>query len=110
MQPMFFSIIRILVISCCHFHVKGSGDPHENKSSNSVASVTINVAIMANTGNRMKRVAKAFEANSLYECIDYASAAQATGTFKGCGERTLHRLIDVQKSVDPRGVFKSKGL
>jgi hypothetical protein len=64
----------------------------------------------ANVVYHMEQAAKALKVGHPYKYINYASAAQASGIFKGYGKKSLRRLINVQKSVDPEGIFTSKGL
>ncbi|KAJ4286544.1 hypothetical protein N0V90_013244 [Kalmusia sp. IMI 367209] len=64
----------------------------------------------ANVANRMEKAAKALEVHHPYKYINYASATQAPGIYEGYGGKNLRRLINVQKAVDPRGIFTSQGL
>ncbi|EAW22250.1 FAD-binding oxidoreductase [Aspergillus fischeri NRRL 181] len=59
---------------------------------------------------RIEAVAKELKVADRYLYINYASAAQADKVFAGYGEKNWQRLRDIQRSVDPRGIFTSKGL
>ena len=45
-----------------------------------------------------------------YMYVGYARSGQDAEVFAGYGEKNLKRLTEIQKSVDPRGVFTSTGL
>lgn len=64
----------------------------------------------ANAIRRIESAAQDLGVANRYKYINYASAQQAREVFPGYGEANLQRLKDVQKAVDPRGIFTSKGL
>lgn len=64
----------------------------------------------ANTIKRVESAAQNLGVANRYMYINYASAEQADAVFAGYGEANLQRLREIQKSVDPRGIFTSKGL
>ncbi|KAK4868055.1 hypothetical protein LT330_007253 [Penicillium expansum] len=71
------------------------------------------VAVNTMTANAIRRIESAAQdlgVANRYKYINYASAQQAREVFPGYGEANLQRLKDVQKAVDPRGIFTSKGL
>ncbi|KAJ5375412.1 FAD linked oxidase N-terminal [Penicillium concentricum] len=71
------------------------------------------VAVNWMTKNAVRRIALAahkLDVANRYIYINYASADQASRVFSGYGEENLQRLKDIQKAVDPRGIFTSKGL
>jgi FAD/FMN-containing dehydrogenase len=63
-----------------------------------------------NTIERLNATANNLGVASRYKYINYASAAQASTVFSGYGDENLQRLRRIQKAVDPRGIFTSKGL
>lgn len=70
-------------------------------------------AVNSMTENIVRRVNSAAEklgVASRYRYINYASAAQTDEIFPGYGEQNMQRLKQIQKAVDPKGVFTSKGL
>lgn len=64
----------------------------------------------ANIIERLNATANNLGVASRYKYINYASAAQAGTVFPGYGDENLRRLREIQKAVDPRGIFTSKGL
>lgn len=64
----------------------------------------------ANIIERLNATANDLGVASRYKYINYASAAQADSVFAGYGDENLQRLRRIQKAVDPRGIFTSKGL
>ncbi|KAH1324560.1 hypothetical protein KXW35_002590 [Aspergillus fumigatus] len=58
--------------------------------------------------SRIEAVAKELKVADRYLYINYASAAQADKVFAGYGEKSRRRLRDIQRSVDPRGIFISR--
>ncbi|KAJ5504756.1 FAD linked oxidase N-terminal [Penicillium fimorum] len=71
------------------------------------------VAVNRMTANAVDRIALAADKLGVanrYMYINYASAEQASQVFSSYGEDNFQRLKDIQKVVDPRGIFTSKGL
>ncbi|OQE43445.1 hypothetical protein PENCOP_c003G00013 [Penicillium coprophilum] len=71
------------------------------------------MAINGMTTNAVRRIelaAHELGVTNRYMYINYASAEQASRVFSGYGAENLQRLKNIQKAVDPRGVFTSKGL
>lgn len=66
--------------------------------------------MMNNILRRIKTVAQDLGVAHRYLYINYAQAGQAEEVFAGYGENNAQRLRDIQSSVDPNGVFTSKGL
>ncbi|KAJ5972724.1 FAD linked oxidase N-terminal [Penicillium vulpinum] len=62
------------------------------------------------TIRRIKLAAQNMGVANRYMYINYASAEQASEVFSGYGTDNFQRLKDIQKSVDPRGIFTSQGL
>ncbi|KAE8150283.1 FAD binding domain protein [Aspergillus avenaceus] len=63
-----------------------------------------------NTIQRVKEAAASLGVANPFLYINYASAAQAPEVFAGYGEKNVQRLQEIQRAVDPRGVFTSQGL
>ncbi|KAJ5578450.1 FAD-binding domain-containing protein [Penicillium hispanicum] len=64
----------------------------------------------ANTIARVNATAQDLGVANRYKYMNYASAAQASTIFAGYGAVNVQRLQGIQKTVDPRGIFTSKGL
>jgi hypothetical protein len=64
----------------------------------------------ANIIARVNVTAQDLGVASRYKYMNYASAAQTDSVFAGYGAENVQRLKSIQKSVDPRGIFTSKGL
>lgn len=64
----------------------------------------------SNVVHRVEAAAKNLGVENRYLYINYASAAQADAVFAGYGDRNVQRLQEVQRTVDPHGIFASKGL
>lgn len=64
----------------------------------------------ANTIRRIESVAQDLGVANRYKYINYASAQKASEVFPGYGEENFQRLKEIQRAVDPRGIFTSKGL
>ncbi|KAJ5822832.1 FAD linked oxidase N-terminal [Penicillium robsamsonii] len=77
--------------------------------SNASDDVTVN-RMTANAVDRITLTADKLGVANRYTYMNYASAEQASQVFSGYGEYNLQRLKDIQKAVDPRGIFTSKGL
>ncbi|KAF9641043.1 FAD linked oxidase [Lasiodiplodia theobromae] len=67
-------------------------------------------AMTVNTVNRIQEAAEALGVSHPYLYVNYAMADQAEAVFAGYGADNLQRLKQIQKSVDPQGVFTSQGL
>ncbi|KAL4816662.1 FAD binding domain protein [Aspergillus spinulosporus] len=67
-------------------------------------------AMTENTIARIREAAERLGVANRYLYINYASAQQADGVFAGYGEENVQRLKAIQRAVDPRGVYTSKGL
>ncbi|KAL2826687.1 hypothetical protein BDW59DRAFT_160879 [Aspergillus cavernicola] len=70
-------------------------------------------AVNGMTDNTVRRVEEAAQAAGVanrYLYINYASAEQGDRVFAGYGEENVERLKAIQRAVDPRGIFTSKGL
>ncbi|KAJ5173913.1 FAD linked oxidase N-terminal [Penicillium coprophilum] len=63
-----------------------------------------------NAARRIDLAAHKLGVANRYMYINYASAEQASRVFSGYGAENLQRLKNIQKAVDPREVFTSKGL
>ncbi|OGM51271.1 FAD binding domain protein [Aspergillus bombycis] len=63
-----------------------------------------------NTIRRIREAAETLDVAHPFLYVNYASAAQASEVFTGYGEENVQRLRDIQRAVDPRGVFTSRGL
>lgn len=63
-----------------------------------------------NAIRRIELAAQNLGVANRYKYINYASAQQAREVFSSYGEDNLQRLKEIQKAVDPRGIFTSKGL
>ncbi|KAF1982800.1 hypothetical protein K402DRAFT_186026 [Aulographum hederae CBS 113979] len=63
-----------------------------------------------NVINRVSAAAKAKGVYHPFKYINYASHAQAPSIYEGYGEENVRRLVEIQKKVDPEGIFTSKGL
>lgn len=59
---------------------------------------------------RLNATAENLGVANRYKYINYASAVQTNTIFSGYGDESVERLIGIQKAVDPRGIFTSKGL
>jgi FAD/FMN-containing dehydrogenase len=64
----------------------------------------------ANTIRRLEAAAKDLDVANRYLYVNYASAAQEDAVFAGYGEKNVRKLKDIQRAVDPHGIFTSKGL
>ncbi|KAJ5094731.1 FAD-binding domain-containing protein [Penicillium angulare] len=64
----------------------------------------------ANVVKRLNATANDLGVANRYKYINYASAAQTSAIFPGYGNKNVERLVSIQKAVDPRGIFTSKGL
>lgn len=64
----------------------------------------------ANVVERLNATAQDLGVANRYKYINYASAAQTDSIFPGYGDENVDRLKSIQKAVDPRGIFTSKGL
>ncbi|ODM23738.1 hypothetical protein SI65_01327 [Aspergillus cristatus] len=64
----------------------------------------------SNIIHRVEAAAKDLGVANRYLYINYASSPQADAVFAGYGEKNVQRLKEVQRAVDPRGIFASKGL
>lgn len=74
---------------------------------------TDDAAVNTMTANAIRRIESAAQELGVanrYKYINYASAQQASEVFPGYGEENFQRLKEIQKAVDPRGIFTSKGL
>lgn len=87
--------IKVILISTGWANAEGD-DP--------VGTMTTNVA------NRVKAAARELGVSHSYMYAGYARAGQDEEIFAGYGEKNLRRLREVQKSVDPEGIFTSRGL
>lgn len=63
-----------------------------------------------NVVDRVKAAAVELGVSHPYLYVGYARAGQERDVFAGYGEENLQRLKEVQKSLDPSGVFTSHGL
>ncbi|KAJ9483325.1 hypothetical protein VN97_g10083 [Penicillium thymicola] len=63
-----------------------------------------------NTARRVNAAAEKLGVADRYRYINYASKAQADEVFPGYGKTNMQRLKQIQKAVDPKGIFTSKGL
>jgi hypothetical protein len=63
-----------------------------------------------NTARRVNSAAEKLGVADRYRYINYASKAQTDEVFPGYGEKNMQRLKQIQKAVDAKGVFTSKGL
>ncbi|KAF4314142.1 putative FAD binding domain protein [Botryosphaeria dothidea] len=71
------------------------------------ASVT---TMTTNTLNRIKSAAEELGVAHPYRYMNYAMASQADEIFAGYGDGNAQRLREIQRAVDPSGVFTSQGL
>jgi hypothetical protein len=62
------------------------------------------------TISRIRQAADGLGVANRYLYINYASAQQASEVFAGYGEENVHRLREIQRALDPRGVYTSRGL
>ncbi|KAJ3458830.1 hypothetical protein MRS44_012939 [Fusarium solani] len=85
----------IILISTAWANAEGDGP---------VGTMTTNVV------DRVKAAAGELGVTHPYIYVGYARAGQDKEVFAGYGEKNLRRLQEVQKSVDPSGVFTSHGL
>ncbi|KAK6829302.1 hypothetical protein RU639_003305 [Aspergillus parasiticus] len=70
-------------------------------------------AVNTMTENTIRRIREAAETLNVahpFLYVNYASAAQASEVFSSYGEKNVQRLRDIQRAVDPHGVFTSRGL
>ncbi|KAL1622792.1 hypothetical protein SLS54_004812 [Diplodia seriata] len=67
-------------------------------------------AMTVNVVDRIKAAAEALGADHPYLYVNYAMDGQADEVFAGYGEANVQRLKAIQRSVDPTGVFTSRGL
>ncbi|KAL3431571.1 hypothetical protein BDV09DRAFT_206526 [Aspergillus tetrazonus] len=63
-----------------------------------------------NTISRIQEVAERLGVANPYLYINYVSAQQAPDVFAGYGHKNAQRLREIQRAVDPRGVYTSHGL
>lgn len=63
-----------------------------------------------NVISRLKDVAVDLGVAHPYIYAGYARSGQADEVFAGYGQENLKRLREIQESVDPHGIFTSKGL
>jgi aryl-alcohol dehydrogenase-like predicted oxidoreductase len=63
-----------------------------------------------NTISRIQEVAERLGVANPYLYINYVSAQQAPDVFAGYGDKNVQRLREIQRAVDPRGVYTSHGL
>ena len=63
-----------------------------------------------NTVNRVKSLAREYNVSSDFTYMNYAWTGQADEVFAGYGESNAKRLREIQKAVDPRGIFTLRGL
>jgi hypothetical protein len=77
--------------------------------SNKTDDVAVN-QMAANVFERLNATAANLDVANRYKYIYYASAAQINTVFPGYGDKSVERLIGIQKAVDPRRIFASKGL
>lgn len=63
-----------------------------------------------NVITRVNATAQDLGVASRFKYMNYASAAQTNSVFAGYGDENVQRLKSIQKTVDPRGIFTSKGL
>ena len=63
-----------------------------------------------NTIRRIREAAETLDVAHPFLYINYASAAQASEVFSGYGTENMQKLRDIQRAVDPRGIFTSRGL
>ncbi|KAF4535233.1 FAD binding domain containing protein [Lasiodiplodia theobromae] len=64
----------------------------------------------ANTIARIESAAKELGVAHPYRYINYARKGEAEEVFAGYGEANVQRLKEIQRAVDPDGVFTSHGL
>ena len=62
------------------------------------------------TVNRVKSLAREYNVSSDFTYMNYAWTGQADEVFAGYGESNAKRLREIQKAVDPRGIFTLRGL
>jgi FAD/FMN-containing dehydrogenase len=86
---------KVILISTAWANAEGDGP---------VGTMTTNVV------DRVKAAAGELGVTHPYIYVGYARAGQDKEVFAGYGEKNLRRLQEVQKSVDPSGVFTSHGL
>ncbi|OOO13893.1 FAD linked oxidase domain-containing protein [Aspergillus oryzae] len=70
-------------------------------------------AVNTMTENAIRRIREAAETLNVahpFLYVNYASAAQASEVFSSYGEKNVQSLRDIQRAVDPHGVFTSRGL
>lgn len=60
--------------------------------------------------DRIAAAAQDLQVYHPYMYVNYAYAGQADKVFSGYGEENHQRLMEIQASVDPDGVFTSSGL
>ncbi|GME33568.1 putative FAD binding domain protein [Neofusicoccum parvum] len=63
-----------------------------------------------NVLDRINSAAEALGVDHPYRYINYAMDGQADEVFAGYGHANAQRLREIQRAVDPRGVFTSNGL
>ncbi|BAE58837.1 unnamed protein product [Aspergillus oryzae RIB40] len=69
-------------------------------------------AVNTMTENAIRRIREAAETLNVahpFLYVNYASAAQASEVFSSYGEKNVQSLRDIQRAVDPHGVFTSRG-
>lgn len=76
-------------------------DASSDAAVNSMTEVTV---------QKVKALAEKLGVANRYCYINYASKAQTDEIFPGYGDQNLKKLKQIQKAVDPQGVFTSKGL
>ncbi|KAL3452687.1 hypothetical protein BJX65DRAFT_292700 [Aspergillus insuetus] len=77
--------------------------------SNATGDAAVN-SMTENTISRIRQAAERLGVTNRYLYLNYASAQQASEVFAGYGEENMHRLRGIQRAVDPRGVYTSRGL
>ncbi|GIJ89551.1 hypothetical protein Asppvi_008493 [Aspergillus pseudoviridinutans] len=63
-----------------------------------------------NVVRRLQAAAENLGVANRYLYVNYASAAQTDAFFAGYGTGNMRRLREIQRAVDPDGIFTSKGL
>lgn len=77
--------------------------------SNSTDDVAVN-RMTENIIERLNGTAQDTGIANRYKYMNYASAAQVDSIFVGYGDENTKKLKQIQRAVDPRGVFTSTGL
>lgn len=63
-----------------------------------------------NVIGRLNATAQDMGIANRYKYMNYASAEQVSSIFAGYGDENVQKLKQIQRAVDPRGIFTSKGL